>query len=94
MRNFHLYFIKMYIQTQVGKKRSVMASTERDSSSRQFSTESIKEQLSTIELYNVNSSGPKPLHSTTHLLTMAPTHIFMYSCVYQNLAAYIAIFSL
>lgn len=75
----------------IGKRRSEMASSE----------------PATLHLYTLFNRWHKwaalhsralqckqlGLHSTSHLLAVAPTHIFINSCVYQNLAAYIAIFS-
>lgn len=60
---------------------------------------SIKTVVCFVVVEQSRTAGPlqckqpksKTLHSTTHQPAMAPTPIFMYSCVYQNWPAYAAV---
>lgn len=95
VRSFLCYIWEnLQIQTKAGKTRGLMAFPGRDFLSRSSAS---NRNHKTAALHNYSAQCKqlwlKPLHSTTHLLTKAPTHIFMYSCVSQNLAVCIAIFS-
>lgn len=93
--DFHLYFIKCVPTNKGGEEEGfngihweILCLDVR------FSTKNRRSVALQCFSLQCKQLRPKPLHSTAHLLTMVPTHIFMYSCVYQNLAGCVAIFSL
>lgn len=84
----------LLIQTKVRKNNGLMAFPQRDSLSRilVFSRSNKRRALHNSSL-QCKQLRPKSLNSTTHLLTKASTHVFMYSCISQNFAVCITIFS-
>ncbi len=92
--DFYLYFIKCVHTNKDWDEEGFNGIHWGDSSSRHTVFNRNHKRAALHYSLQCKQLGPKPLHSTAHLLATAPTHIFMYSCVYQNLAAYVAFFSL
>lgn len=83
---------QVHIEREDGKRRSEMASSK-PATLHRYTLFNRRHKWAALHSRALQCKQ-LGLHSTSHLLAVAPTNIFINSCVYQNLVAYVAIFLL